>query len=84
MSSVLQKIQEYVEANAHDNRFACPLCAFECDIPSGGVEELQTNFYIKAAQAKLKIAANSKCEVKKRLSVISLTDSRFCFTTVWR
>lgn len=59
----LRCLQEYVERNAHNQKFACPLCAFECVIPAGGVDELQTNFYIKAAQTKLKIAANSPCEV---------------------
>ncbi|KAH3753344.1 E3 ubiquitin-protein ligase TRIM71-like [Dreissena polymorpha] len=60
----LRCLQEYVERNAHNQKFACPLCAFECVIPpGGGVDELQTNFYIKAAQTKLKIAANSPCEI---------------------
>lgn len=60
----LKCLQSYVEANAHNQKFACPLCAFECVIPPGGVGDLQTNFYIKAAQTKSNIAANSPCEVK--------------------
>jgi tripartite motif-containing protein 2/3 len=60
----LSCLQTYVEANAHNQKFACPLCAFECVIPPGGVDELQTNFYIKAAQTKSSIAANSPCEVR--------------------
>ncbi|WAR10978.1 LIN41-like protein [Mya arenaria] len=62
-SFCLKCLQDYVETNAHNQKFACPLCACECVIPSSGVDELQTNFYIKAAQTKLKIAANSPCEV---------------------
>ncbi|KAL4217233.1 E3 ubiquitin-protein ligase trim56 [Mactra antiquata] len=59
----LNCIREYTESNAHNQKFACPLCAFECVIPPGGVNELQTNFYIKAAQTKSSVAANSPCQI---------------------
>ena len=60
---VYESFQGYVDDNAHSSKFACPLCACECVIPQGGVAELQTNFYTKAAHAKIKMAANSPCEV---------------------
>lgn len=56
-------LKDYTEKNCHNHKFVCPLCALECVIPAGGVEELQTNFYIKAAQTKSTIAANTPCEV---------------------
>ena len=56
-------LKVYTEKNCYNNKFACPLCALECMLPPGGVEELQTNFYIKAAQTKSSIAANTPCEV---------------------
>ena len=56
-------LKVYTEKNCYNNKFACPLCALECITPTGGVEELQTNFYIKAARTKSSIAANTPCQV---------------------
>ena len=63
----LHCLQAYTETNAYKDKFACPLCACASVIPQGGLAELQTNFYVKAAQTKTEIAANSTCEVSGNL-----------------
>ena len=59
----LDCLKSYVEKTGRNGKFTCPLCLVETDIPDGGVERLQTNFYIKAEQAKTLSLMDAKCEV---------------------
>ena len=83
-SFCLRCLETYTEVNAHNKKFACPLCGVECIIPQTGLADLQTNFYIRAAQMKSSIAANSVCEVsiteQRRshlISIVSIGAAKF-------
>lgn len=56
-------LKSYVDKTERSGRFTCPLCLIETDLPPGGVEHFQTNFYIKAEQAKTLALLNSRCDV---------------------
>ncbi|KAK3582876.1 hypothetical protein CHS0354_012488 [Potamilus streckersoni] len=52
----------YAEKHVRNEKFPCPLCLMECNLPPTGVGDLQTNFYIKAAQTRASKVANTKCD----------------------
>ncbi|XP_055959097.1 E3 ubiquitin-protein ligase TRIM63-like [Patella vulgata] len=42
-----QCIDDYIKAHAHLNRFNCPLCRQETEVPSGGASQFVNNFYLE-------------------------------------
>lgn len=59
----LDCLRSYVGKTGRRETFTCPLCLVETEIPRGGVEHFQTNFYIKAEQTKSLSKLDAKCEV---------------------
>ncbi|XP_055959210.1 tripartite motif-containing protein 59-like [Patella vulgata] len=42
-----QCIDDLIKAYAHFNKFNCPTCRQQTDIPSGGASQFVTNFYLE-------------------------------------
>ncbi|XP_062571304.1 tripartite motif-containing protein 2-like [Saccostrea cucullata] len=59
----LNCLKTYVDKTGRNEKFTCPLCLIETDLPPGGVERFQTNFYVKAEQAKALSLLNARCDV---------------------
>ncbi|XP_055959412.1 tripartite motif-containing protein 55 [Patella vulgata] len=42
-----QCIDDYIKAHAKFNKFNCPICRQETEVPSGGASQFVTNFYLE-------------------------------------
>ncbi|XP_050395953.1 tripartite motif-containing protein 45-like [Patella vulgata] len=51
----LHCLQDYVKKSAKNNKFLCPLCRMEIEIPEGGVNNFSTNIYIEGVCVKKQI-----------------------------
>lgn len=62
-------LDTYVQNNAKNNIFKCPLCRNSIDIPDGGLAEFQNNFYIPNS-----IQARKLCDICSNPAVSFCTD----------
>lgn len=65
----LNCLKAYVTVTANDNSFVCPLCRKAIDIPEGGVEEFQNNFYIQSIKTR-----KTDCDLCQSPAVSLCTD----------
>ncbi|KAL5005905.1 hypothetical protein ScPMuIL_017063 [Solemya velum] len=56
-------LEEYVDKTARNKHFTCPMCLSDVTLPVGGVDEFQTNFYIRGRKARRSAKANTPCDV---------------------
>ncbi|KAK3576247.1 hypothetical protein CHS0354_027046 [Potamilus streckersoni] len=51
-------LEDYVRANLRNGRFNCPMCRKSVELPKGGVQGFQSNFYIDDTESGEKFACD--------------------------
>ncbi|XP_050400297.2 tripartite motif-containing protein 59 [Patella vulgata] len=62
-------LEDYIKKVSVNNRFSCPLCRHDVTIPTGGVSDFTSNFYIRTTEDSVGPVSKDMCSIHPRIEI---------------